>query len=371
MAFLFLRPRGLHLPTLASLLLRTGTPPSDGPLHVFFCIADHFEPRWLGAPPEREQDRVERWVREFPSFAAGLHDSIGRPPQHTFFFPLEEYEPHLVDRLAELCRRGFGDVEVHLHHDDDSSENLRETLESYKETLFHDHGLLARDGSGRITYGFIHGNWALDNSRPDGRWCGVDNEISVLRATGCYADFTMPSAPDPTQTRTVNSVYYALDDLARPKSHDRGTPARVGAKPPEEELLMVQGPLMLDWGSRKWGLLPRLENGDLHVRRPPTPSRLKCWLGAGVGVVGRPDWIFVKLHTHGAQEANAAMLLGEPMRRFHESLAQWSAGDSRIRYYYVTARELAELVHQAEAGATEPVLGAGASYSRSRGDRKV
>jgi len=116
-------------------------------------------------------------------------------------------------------------------------------------------------------------------------------------------------------------------------------------------------------------LLPRLENGDLHGRRPPTQSRLKCWLGAGVGVVGRPDWIFVKLYTHGAQEANTAMLLGEPMRRFHESLAQWSAGDSRIRYYYVTARELTELVHQAEAGATEPVFGAG--FSRSRGDGKV
>ena len=68
------------------------------------------------------------------------------------------------------------------------------------------HGLLSRDRyTGEVGYGFIHGNWALDNSRPDGRMCGVDNELDVLRETGCYADFTLPSAPSPTQTRKINS----------------------------------------------------------------------------------------------------------------------------------------------------------------------
>ena len=27
---------------------------------------------------------------------------------------------------------------------------------------------------------------------------------------------------------------------------------------------MIQGPLVLDWGRRKWGLVPRVENGCLH-----------------------------------------------------------------------------------------------------------
>jgi hypothetical protein len=328
----------------------------DGPIHLFLCIADHFEPGWLGATPTVRRERVERWLLEYPSFAEGLRDSSGRPPQQTFFYPQEEYEPHLLERLAELCRQGFGDVEVHLHHDGDSSDNLREGLESYKETLFHRHGLLRKDENGQIVYGFVHGNWALDNSGPHGRWCGVNDEISILRTTGCYGDFTMPSAPDPAQTRTVNQIYYAIDDPARPKSHDRGIAARVGAAPPPEALLMVQGPLMLDWESRKWGLLPRLENGDLRGGRPATVSRFQNWLSAGVGVAGRPDWIFVKLHTHGAQEANAEVLLGEPTRRFHKSLGEWARKDSRIRYYYVTAWQLAQLVHQAEAGATEPVF---------------
>ncbi|MEJ7636728.1 MAG: hypothetical protein WKF75_01760 [Singulisphaera sp.] len=53
----------------------------------------------------------------------------------------------------------------------------------------------------------------------------VNNEIDVLRETGCYADFTLPSAPSPTQTRQINSIYYASDDPRRPKSHDRGSPS--------------------------------------------------------------------------------------------------------------------------------------------------
>ena len=52
--------------------------------------------------------------------------------------------------------------------------------------LHERHGLLrAGPETGKIIYSFIHGNWALDNSRPDGRWCGVDNEIDILVETGC------------------------------------------------------------------------------------------------------------------------------------------------------------------------------------------
>src|SRR3546814_3205543 len=57
---------------------------------------------------------------------------------------------------------------------------------------------------------------------------GLDNELTLLRELDCYADFTMPSAPSPTQTTTINSIYYATDDPVRPKSHDTSTPARVG-----------------------------------------------------------------------------------------------------------------------------------------------
>ena len=135
------------------------------------------------ALPAVQRERVERWRRGYPPSIAGLTDSVGRPPRHSFFYPAEEYEPEHLDALAELCRQGLGEVEVHLHHDGDTSENLRATLIEFKEKLYHKHALLAKNATGEITYGFIHGNWALDKSRRDGRCCGVNDELTVRRET--------------------------------------------------------------------------------------------------------------------------------------------------------------------------------------------
>jgi hypothetical protein len=347
--------RGLELPAILRLLptMRQSST-IDAPLHCFLCIADHHEPMWGHAPAHVQQERVDRWVRMYPKSVAGICDSRGRPPQQTFFYPAEEYDARHIEKLAGLCRQGYGDVEVHLHHDNDTADSLRETLELFKQRLYHGHGLLDTDGHGEITYGFIHGNWALANSRPDGRWCGVNNELNVLRESGCYADFTMPSAPDPTQTRMVNSIYYAAGDGRRPKSHDVGSLSRVGLLPPADRLLLIQGPLALDCSRRKRGCLPSLENAALHAGFPPTLARFRLWLRAGVAVAGQPHWIFIKVHTHGAPERNAVMLLGETMRRFHRSLADYAAKHPFLHYYYVTARELADLVHQAEQGVKTP-----------------
>jgi len=325
-----------------------------GPMNLFICLADHFEPERGQAPLEVQRQRVARWVRDYPRSVEGLHDSAGRAPRHTFFYPAEAYEAEHLDALSGLCRRGFGEVEVHLHHDNDTSENLRETLELFCERLYYRHGLLHKDAQGRIRYGFIHGNWALDNCRPDGRWCGVNDELTILRETGCYADFTLPSAPAPGQTSTVNSIYYAIDDPHRPNSHDRGIVSACHRSPPGEGLLMIQGPLTLDWGKRKLGFLPGIENGNLDAHRPPTAERLDLWLDAAPTVHGCPNWRFIKLHTHGAHEPNAEMLLGPAMRRFHEQLADYCRRRDGVQYYYVTAREMADLVHRAEAGAEVP-----------------
>jgi hypothetical protein len=322
----------------------------EEPIHLLLCVADHYEPKWGGASPEQARARVDRWVRDYPRLFGEFRDSDGRPPRHTFFYPLEEYEPEHLDDLAALCRAGFGEVEVHLHHDRDEPEPLRRRLVEYKEMLDRRHGLLARDReTGELAYGFIHGNWALDNSRPDGRWCGVNNELDILRQTGCYADFTLPSAPSATQTRKINSIYYAVDDPERPKSHDTGND--VGRGPaPDDALMMIQGPLALDWSNRKWGLLPRIENGCIQRGQAASIGRLDAWLRARVQVPSRPDWYFVKLYTHGAPESNQGVLLGEPMVRFHRDLARRAAADPNFHYHYVTARELYNLARAAEAG---------------------
>jgi len=286
--------------------------------------------------------------------AAGLADSRGCPPQHTFFYPQDEYHPEYVQSLADLCRQGWGDLEIHLHHDQDTTDGLREKLLVFSEKLHKVHGMLRRDADGRLSYAFIHGNWALDNSHPEGRYCGVNDELSVLIETGCYADLTMPSAPGLCQTSTMNSLYYAQDDPRSPKSHNRGMPVRVGEEPPENSLLMIQGPLALDWSKKKWGLLPGLENGDLTANHPPTLQRMQLWLQAGVHVEGRSDWTFVKLHTHGAQEGNAEMFLGGQAKDFHQSLARFAAANDGFRYYYVTAFEMARFIKQAQLGYVEP-----------------
>jgi hypothetical protein len=320
------------------------------PVHVLLCVADHFEPELGGAPPQVQDARVDLWVRNYPRLFAEFRDSDGRPPQHTFFYPLEAYNSAHVDALAALCRQGFGEVEVHLHHDNDCAAELRDRLLAYKKLLAERHQLLSRDSkTGEITYGFIHGNWALDNARPDGRRCGVNNELEVLRETGCYADFTMPSAPDPsTQTRKINSIYYAGGNPRRGKGHDWGIDAGKGPIP-EQALLLIQGPLLLNWHERKWECLPRLENGCLQGNQPPSMQRLDLWLKAHVQAPSRPDWFFVKLHTHGCKEFNQPVLLGEPMVEFHRALAGRARLDPHFHFHYVTAREMFNLVKAAES----------------------
>ncbi|QDV51243.1 hypothetical protein [Gimesia fumaroli] len=327
----------------------------EQPRHIFIAVCDHFEPEW-GSPAKSDAlARVDRWCEEYPVRFSKFSDSRGQVPQHTFFYPQDQYAPEYLDRLAALCKQGFGDVDVHLHHDSDTAEGLRKKMNEFRQTLFDRHGLLRKDPqTGEIVYGFIHGNWALCNSRPDRRWCGVENEIEILLETGCYADLTMPSAPSDTQTQIINSIYYAKDLPGQCKSHDQGTLARVTHSPEQDSLLMIQGPLRLDWSNRKWGFLPRIENSDLHDGRPATLNRFQHWLAADVHVTGRPDWTFIKLHTHGAKPGNIDTLLGPETEAFHTALREEAEQHPEWKYYYVTAWEMASLIHQAEQGATIP-----------------
>jgi hypothetical protein len=297
---------------------------------------------------------LAEWKRKLPKLTKDFRDADGCGPRHTFFYPVEQYDPDILNDIADICRASGGEVEIHLHHDRDTADGLRQKLEQGKTDLAR-HGLLSRDTQGRTRYGFVHGNWALDDSHPEGKGCGVRNELAILRDTGCYADFTMPSAPSRTQTQIINSLYYAKS-TAEPKSHDTGVPARVstgttvGENPTPGDLLLVQGPLGLNWERRKWGLLPRIENADLTGANPPRMDRMRLWLQLGIHIAGRPDWVFIKLHTHGGIPQNFNMLLGEPMREFHRAaLAQFNDGE-KFRLHYVSARELVNILHAAEQG---------------------
>lgn len=311
---------------------------------VLFCICDHHEPLWGNVDLDRGLERVERWRSEYPKLCEGLADAGGRGPRHTFFYPGDQYDPRLLEGLADLARAGHGEFEVHLHHEDDTEESLRRTLE---EALgnFTRHGLLPVV-EGKPRWAFIHGNWCLANAREDGRMCGVDAELPLLWELGCYADLTFPSAPDESQPGWVNAIAQASGDLRRKRSYEGAIPVSVGTKR-DASLLLVQGPLSLALRPGARGV--RIENGDLQGNDPPTLARFRSWLAQHVHVKGRPEWCFVKVHTHGAPEKNAFAMLGEPTRRFHEEMLA-ECKERGVRLHYVSARELVNVAEAAMRG---------------------
>lgn len=315
--------------------------------HVLFCFVDHFEPQWHRPTREVEDERVRRWCTEYPAMAGQFRDADGVHPQHSFFYPEEEYREEHLNELMDMCRAGYGEVEVHLHHDQDTDVGLRQKLRSFGQILRKHGALPVKDGN--ATFAFIHGNWCLDNSHPEGKHCGVNNELKVLSEEGCYADFTLPAAPDPSQTSTINSIYYAEDDPLKPKSHDSGELVKVGGKP-TGDLMIIQGPLLLNWHARKWGIFPRIENSDIRANQPPLPSRVDDWVRCNIHVKGRPEWIFVKIHTHGTQEPDINTLLGKPVHNMFAYLDEAYNDGEQYRLHYVTAREMYNVAKAAEAG---------------------
>ncbi|MEY2687372.1 MAG: hypothetical protein RL375_1570 [Pseudomonadota bacterium] len=323
--------------------------PAGTTRHLMFCFVDHYEPQWKRPSYEVECQRVQRWLDDYPKLCAGLRDADGRAPIHSFFFPGEEYRPEHLDKLVELCRMGLGEIEIHLHHNADTEAGLRQKLREFIHILVDRHDALPlHPATGQPQWAFIHGNWALDNCRPDGWGCGVDNELIVLREEGCYVDYTLPAAPDPCQTRTINQIYYATDDPHKPKSHDTGVRVRRRGQP-SGDLMLIQGPLGLMWHNRKFGLIPRIENGDIRTSSPPTPARVDAWVETGIHVEGKPEWIFVKIHTHGTQERDTDTLLGPKMRAAYEYLQSKYNDGVDWKLHYVSAREMYNIAKAAEA----------------------
>jgi hypothetical protein len=336
-----IRMRNMHY-WLGSYVRRRQTPPPQAKTIVHVAVADHYEPYEGTKDREAAYRRLNRWVETYPVIAGAHRDSVGRHPCHTFFYPIEEYDPGVLDALADLTRRGFGDVDVHFHHDNDNAESLRASLLGFTKTLRERHGLLQRDGEtpGEIPYTFVHGNWALDNSRPDGRWCGVDNEIKVLVETGCKADFTMPSAPSDTQTSKINSIYFARGRDGCRKQHDTGRDVAVGAWGAPDELLLVQGPLGLNWRRRKLGLIPKIENAEISADAPPTAERVPLWFALAPRVKGAESHVFIKLHTHGAQDHTLEALLGGGLSAMWTELERRYAQAPGYELRYVSCWEM-------------------------------
>ena len=311
--------------------------------HVFFLICDHYEPRHKATREGQPQERVATWRRDYPKFQQRCIDAFGHAPLHSWFYPPHHGAEHLPE-LAAMAHAGGGEVELHYHHSNDTAETLTRDLKATL-ALYGRHGLLLESGDApRTSFGFVHGDWTLDNAC-NGQYCGVNGELSLLAGLGCWGDFTMPSANE-AQTRKINSIYYAVDDPARHKSHDHGVDAAVG-QADRPGFFLMQGPLAVNWRAPGH---PRIENASLTTSNWGRPDRVRAWLDCNVHVQGRPEWLFIKLHTHGAVEHDFDALFGETAFKMHTTLNEVCNDGKRYKLHYVTARQAYNLAKAAERG---------------------
>ena len=293
----------------------------------------------------REQEqRLKKWCREYPAAVGGWRDEEGQPFRHTYFYPAEEYDEALIDRLAEHCHGGWGEIEIHLHHGveaPDTAENTARTLVELRDALAARGCLSLEGGAGTPRYAFVHGNWALANS-DNGRFCGVNDEMQILADTGCYADFTLP-APSSAQIGKINALYECALPLNRRAPHRRGIDLQRGHTPRIFPLI-IQGPLMIDFGRRKRGCpFPGIESGELSGANPPAMRRLRLWREAAITVKGRPDWLFMKLHCHGMTPRDEPAMLGPSIRHFLSELVDGPGNGPEYRLHFVTMREMVNI----------------------------
>jgi hypothetical protein len=310
--------------------------------HILLTVVDHFEPGRDDAPPEVAAARLQAWLDRWPEVAAQVLDADGRPAQHTWFYPFDEWRDGEVAALGALCFAGLGEVELHLHHDGDDADSLRAKLLAARQAFGAWGALLSSGESVRPGYGFVHGDWALANSAPGGVGCGVNDELTVLAETGCYADFTLPT-PDVCQPRTVNRLYRASSSPHRPRGHEHGERLTVGRRA-GGDLTLITGPIGINLRDWHHGFYPAIERAEIAAPSPVTAARVDFWLRCGVGVRGRADWVFVKLHCHGCRERDQEDVLGARRLALHRLLAE------RGVLHYCTAREMYNLARAAEDG---------------------
>ena len=314
-------------------------------------LADHFEPAIVPhdgsarAAPSEQERRLESWCRTYPQVFGRWRDNEGRPFVHTYFYPAEQYDRSLIERLTNHTQAGWGEIEVHLHHgicEPDTEHNTRRQLRDFRDILAQRHGQLCYlDGRGSPRYAFVHGNFAVANSA-GGRNCGVDSEMQILAETGCYAEMTLPPGPyHSTHIRKINSLYECARPLSRRGAHRSGTNLRVGRQP-EVFPLVIEGPLTLDWGWRHRRWFPAVENGTIAAKTPPSLRRLRLWKQAGIKVQQRPDWLFIKLQCHGMDPRDCSAMLGAGIREFVRILVEDAKSRNDV-IHFVSAREMVNI----------------------------
>ena len=319
------------------------------PIHIMFCTVDHYEPGTQSASMEIEFQRVNDLLSTFPKIVENHRDSAGNIPKRTWFFPPHYHRNGSLKKLVELCARGYGEIEFHLHHgktEPDTPENLektiRKTIEEYSKF-----GIFGKC-NGQIKYGFIHGDWALENSR-NNNFCGVNNEIELLIKTGCYADFTFPSCIENNPLK-INTIFYVKEDPSKPKSYRRGRSVMDQKRTPGD-LMLVQGPIYpYLFFKRKYFPLLKINAAAIDDKFQFSKNRIDVLVKAGIHLKGKNNWIFIKTHTHGALDNK--VVLGQKMNKIFSYLETKYNDGKHFVLHYVTAREMYNIINAMEENKT-------------------
>jgi len=311
-----------------------------GPTHVIFQFVDHFE---LAG----KQPRLSEWMSKYPQLASRHSDADGIAPKHTWYYALDLIEEDELEQLSKLVVDGFGEIELHWHHSHDTSDSFQKKLKAGLK-IFQKYGFMRPVEEGKDgCFAFIHGNWSLNNSRGE-QFCGVDNEIELLKQAGCYGDFTFPALYSAAQPNKINAIYYA-DFKKGPAGYFKGRTAAVGVKESAKEFLIFEGPFTINWKDWRFKWHPTLEDGDIGVScTHDDPLRIDAWVRQGICVKGRPDWVFVKVFCHGGQD-HRYVLGDETDRMFRYLEEKYNDGKNYI-LHYVTSREAYNMVKAAEDG---------------------
>jgi hypothetical protein len=311
---------------------------TDKPIDIMFLFVDHFE-------LNGHEDRLHAWAVDYPAMAKKHKDSDGQPPKHSFFYALDLMHEHELAAMKPVIDAGYGEFELHWHHDHETPTSFVNKLDSAME-LFHKYDyMLPYKADQKACFSFIHGNWSLANSRGD-NFCGVDNEVQILKEQGCYGDFTYPALFSEAQPPMINNIYYCTD-LDQASCYFKGRDAQVNHVEKNSEFMIFQGPMTINWFDWRHKWHPTVEDGDINQQTThDDPKRIDAWIRQNIHVKGRPEWQFVKVFCHGAQDHKS--VVSDTTDRMHDYLEHKYNDGKKYRLHYVSSREAYNIVKAAE-----------------------
>ena len=142
-------------------------------------------------------------VGKYPKVADEWREIDGHPFCHTYFYPAEQYNKTLIEQLADHCRSGWGEIEIHLHHGvsaHETPENTRRTLVEFRDALVR-HGFFWDRGLGFAEVCIRPRKLGTGKFRLRTLLRGRTEKMRILSETGRFADLTSAARPSPGPSR--------------------------------------------------------------------------------------------------------------------------------------------------------------------------